>query len=126
MSIWDGRVLRACAAALVALPLAACGGGSGGGVSGVYVPTSEQSLYKRFDFQGKDKVAVTNFADETHTGDYAVMDDGRIKIMVGGDVLTLKKGSDGCLGVAPADANEAAEAEKRGMDLSELGHFCKK
>jgi len=110
-------------AALLTLPLAACGGGSG--VSGAYVPTGGQSLYKRFEFQGKDKVAVTNFMDQTGAGDYVVMDDGRIKLMINGDVLTLKKGSDGCLVVAAANAQEEAEAKARGMDLAELGHFCK-
>jgi len=109
-------------AALLSLPLAACGGGSG--VSGVYVPTG-QSLWKRFEFQGKDKVVATNFADQTGAGDYTVMDDGRIKLMINGDVLTLKKGADGCLVVAPANAQEEAEAKARGMDLAELGHFCK-
>ena len=118
----EGLLLTLAVAVLV-LPLTACGGGSG--IGGTYVPTGEQSLYKRFDFQGKDSVTVTNFADQTSTGNYALLDDGRIKVMVGGDVLTLKKGSDGCLVVAPADANEAAEAEQRGMDLGQLGHFCK-
>jgi hypothetical protein len=109
-------------AASVVLPLAGCGGGSG--VSGAYVPTGE-SLWKRFEFQGKDKVVTTNFMDQTVGGDYVVMEDGRIKLMINGDVLTLKKGSDGCLVVAPANAQEEAEAKARGMDLSELGHFCK-
>jgi hypothetical protein len=114
------------AALLMTMPLAACGGGAdgGGGVSGVYVPTG-QALWKRFDFQGKDKVIATNFADETHNGDYAVLDGGRIKLMIGGDVLTLKKGNDGCLVVAAANAEEEAQAEREGMNLSELGHFCK-
>jgi len=99
----------------------------GGGVSGVYVPTGD-SLWKKFDFQAKNKVEVINFADQTTEGEYAVMDDGRIRIMVSGEVLTLKEGSDGCLVATTGDAQEAQQAERMGAteeDLAQLGHFCK-
>jgi hypothetical protein len=118
------RTARTLCAALLVLPLAACGGG---GVSGVYVPTSD-SLWKKFDFQSKDKVEVTNFMDQTTSGEYAVMDDGRIRLMVSGEVLTLKKGSDGCLVPTAGDAHEAEQAARMGTseeDLAQLGHFCK-
>ncbi len=111
---------------ILALAVTACGG-VGSGVSGVYVPTSE-SLWKKFDFQANNKVEVTNFADQTMAGEYAIMDDGRIRVMVSGEVLTLKKGSDGCLVPTPGDAQEAQQAERMGTtaeDLAQLGRFCK-
>jgi len=117
---------RALCALLLTLPLAACGGGSGG-VSGVYVPTG-QSLWKKLDFQSNNKVDVTNFADQTTAGEFTVMSDGRIRVMAGGDVLTLKAGSDGCLTPVAGDAQEAKTAQQWGTsdaDLAELGHLCK-
>ena len=125
----DGRIARAIAAcAWSSALLAACGGGSSSsGVSGVYVPTG-QSLWKKLDFQSNNKVDVTNFADQTTAGEYATMSDGRIRVMAGGDVLTLKKGSDGCLTSVPGDAQEAQTAQQWGTsadDLAQLGHLCK-
>jgi hypothetical protein len=121
-------------ALLVTLAVAACGGGDGGaagraagGVSGVYVPQGD-SLWKKFDFQANNKVDVTNFTGETAAGEYAVMSDGRIRVMVAGEVLTLKKGSDGCLVPTVGDAQEAQQAERMGateQDLAQLGRFCK-
>ena len=119
-----GDVKWTCALALLAL--GACGG-SGGGVSGAYVPTG-QSLYKKLDFQSNNKVEVTNFADQTTNGEYSVMSDGRIRVMTGGEVLTLKKGSDGCLTPVAGDAQEAQSAQQWGTsdaDLAQLGHLCK-
>jgi hypothetical protein len=109
----------------LALPLVACSDGSG--VSGVYAPTGD-SIYKKFDFQSKDKVQVTNFMDQTVGGEFAVMDDGRVRIMVAGDVLTLKKADDGCLVVTTGDATEAQTAEMLGAteeEMAKFGHFCK-
>jgi hypothetical protein len=123
----NGLAARALFAGILAVLLAACGGGSGSGVSGVYVPTGD-SLWKKFDFQSQGKVEVLNFADQTTMGEYAVMGDGRIKVMVGGDVLTLKKGSDGCLSPTIGDAAEAQQAQRAGEseeDVAQLGHFCK-
>jgi len=118
---------------LLALAVAACGGGgaggggAGGAISGVYVPT-ERSLWTKFDFKGRNKVDITNFAGQTAQGEYAVMDDGRIRVMASGEVLTLKQSDDGCLVVTPGDAEEAQQAERMGAteeDLAQLGHFCK-
>jgi hypothetical protein len=122
-----GRLLQTL---LLTLAVAACGGGgggAGGGVSGVYVPTGD-SLWKKFDFQANNKVDVTNFTGETAAGEYAVMSDGRIRVMVAGEVLTLKKGSDGCLVPTAGDAQEAEQGERMGateQDLAQLGHFCR-
>ena len=113
---------------LLALAIAACGGGgAGGGISGVYVPTG-QSPWTKFDFRAQNKVDVSNFAGQTVQGEYAVMDDGRIRVMASGEVLTLKQDSDGCLVVTTGDAEEARQAERMGAteeDLAEIGHFCK-
>jgi len=127
MHFGESRSMRALYAVALALALAACGGGSGGAVSGVYVPTG-QSLWKKLDFQSNNKVGVTNFADQTMNGEFAVMSDGRIRVMAGGDVLTLKQGSDGCLTPVPGDAQESQTAQQWGTsaeDLAQLGHLCK-
>jgi hypothetical protein len=66
--------------------------------------------------------------DQTVGGEFAVMDDGRVRIMVSGDVLTLKKADDGCLVVTTGDATEAHTAEMMGAteeEMAKFGHFCK-
>ena len=113
-------VLRLAGCSLVALPLGACGGG--GDVSGAYVPKGE-AIWDKFDFQSNQKVAVS-FMGQTQVGEYAEMEDGRVRVMLGGDVLTLKKADDGCLLVTAGDAAEAQTAQQWGVNEGDLGRFC--
>jgi len=105
---------------LLAIPLTGCGNSD---VSGAYVAKG-QALYEKFDFQSDHKVAVTAFG-QTMEGEYAMMDDGRVRIMLNGSVATLKDSGDGCLEVTAGDATEAKTAAQWQMDPSELGHFCR-
>ena len=112
-------IVRLAAAAAVFFSLAACGGGS---PSGAYVAKG-QAIFDKFDFQSGNKVAVTQFG-QTVAAEYTTMDDGRIRVMINGSVVTLKKADDGCLVVAAGDEGEAKTAEQWGGDPSELGRFC--
>lgn len=114
------RVIRRAAAATLVVSLAACGGGT---PSGVYVANG-QAIFEKFDFQSGNKVAVTQFG-QTVPAEFTKMDDGRIRVMVNGSVLTLKKADDGCLVIAAGDENEARTAAQMGEDPSQLGRFCK-
>jgi hypothetical protein len=113
-------VLRLAAGALLVLPLAACGGGA---PSGLYVAKG-QAIFDKFDFQSGNKVAVTQFG-QTVGAEYTKMDDGRVRVMINGSVVTLKKADDGCLVIAAGDEDEAKTAAQWGGDPSELGRFCK-
>jgi hypothetical protein len=112
-------MLRLVCGSLVALLLGGCGGDD---VSGTYVPNG-QSIWDKFDFQSDQKVAVTAMG-QTQVGEYAVMDDGRVRVMVGGQVLTLKKTDGGCLEVAAGDANEEQTAQQWDLNPADLGRFC--
>ncbi len=113
------EILRLVCWSLVALPLSGCGSDD---VSGTYV-SKGQTIWDKFDFQSGQKVAVTAMG-QTQVGEYAVMDDGRVRVMVSGEVLTLKKTDDGCLEVTAGDANEAKTAQQWELNPADLGRFC--
>jgi hypothetical protein len=113
------RILRLVCWSLIALPLSGCGSDD---VSGPYV-SQGQSIWDKFDFQSGQKVAVTAMG-QTQAGEYAVMDDGRVRVMVSGEVLTLKKADDGCLEVTAGDANEEKTAQQWELNPGDLGRFC--
>jgi hypothetical protein len=113
-------IVRVAAAALV-VSLAGCGGGK---PSGVYVAQG-QAVFEQFDFQSDGKVAVSAFG-QVMPGDFVMMDDGRIKVMVNGEVVTLKSGKDGCLEMAAGSDEEAAQAAREGVNPSDFGRFCRK
>jgi hypothetical protein len=109
---------------LLIVTLTACGGADG--VSGVY-EVQGQGLWDRFDFQDGNKVAV-GVLGQTKIGEYTVMDDGRIRVMLEGSVLTLKDYGDGCLAPTAGDAAEAQRLRNWGAspdDLAELGRYCR-
>lgn len=118
------KVLRPLAGGLLLIALAACGGS---GPSGLYVakhPDSPITFVEKFDFQDGGKVAVTAFGN-TAVGEFVVGDDGRIRvIMPEGNTVTLQEASGGCL-LAASDPGMVAEAAKDGMDLNELGLYCR-
>lgn len=103
--------------------LTACGGD---GVSGRY-EVQGQGLWDHFDFQDGNQVAIGVFG-QTKIGEYTVMDDGRIRVIVDGSVLTLKDYGDGCLAPTAGDAAEAQRLRQWGAspeDLAQLGRYCR-
>jgi hypothetical protein len=95
-------------------------------MGGVY-EAQGNGLWDRFDFQDGSRVVVTAFG-QTKTAEYVVMDDGRIRIMIDGDVVTLKDQGDGCLAPTAGDAREAQALRELGAsadDLGLLGRYCR-
>ena len=117
------RLLKSITAAALVVPLAACGGGD---PSGMYKAVNKQSIYESLDFQDKGKVTIQAMG-QTSFGDYVVTEEGRIRVIAPGGVLTLKE-EDGCLVPTPGDAREAASMQQWGASEAELaqmiGRFC--
>ncbi len=117
---FSSRVLGIAAVAALVVSLAGCGGGK---PSGVY-KAQGQAIFEQFDFQSGDKVAVGAFG-QVLPGDFVVMDDGRVKVMANGEVVTLKKTDDGCLEMAAGSAEEEQLAAREGINPGDFGRFCK-
>ena len=113
---------------LLAIAVAGCGAGtSTSGPSGVYVPKHPDSpmvFIEKFDFQSGNKVAVTTM-DNTAAGTYVLADGGAVEItMPGGHKAHLKDVGGGCL-VAATDPGITELAAKDGVDVNELGRYCR-
>lgn len=118
------KTLRLASLISLTIPLSACGGGSPSGVYTAKHPDSPITFITKFDFQSDSKVAVTAFGD-TSMGEFVVMDDGGIRVLMEqGEAAKLRAASGDCL-VLDSEPELVAEAAKDGMDLNELGLYCR-
>ena len=118
------KTLRLASLISLTIPLSACGGGSASGVYTAKHPDSPITFITKFDFQSDSKVAVTAFGD-TSMGEFVVMDDGGIRVLMEqGEAAKLRAASGDCL-VLDSEPELVAEPAKDGMDLNELGLYCR-